>query len=479
MPFLENDQKPPAETENTMTQADFFQSVGSAAATVDTDDSNDQVVDQIESLCMNCHENGMTRLLLISIPFFREVILMSFYCPHCHFKNSEVQSAGEIQPRGVRYTFQVEGPEDLQRQVVKSDKCICKLPALDLEIPAQRGQLTNVEGLLSGVLDDLEMDQEKRKDIDKETYYKIGEFVERARKMLDYDATTGTYPWVLELDDPSGNSWVQPVIDDFRGKWKRTDYLRTREQNENLSLDPDAVEEQATGPQEISTVGGEDSAEITKDEVYCFPDSCPSCALPASTNMKMVEIPHFKEVVIMSTTCDHCGYKSNEVKTGGAVPSKGRRITLKVTDAEDLGRDILKSETCALSVPEIKLDLTPGTLGGRFTTLEGLITQVHDELHGRIFSGSSDSMPFEERVRWEKFFDGLKKAKEGSIEFTLILEDPLGASYLQNLYAPDPDPNMTTEEYERTEEQNEDLGLNDMVTENYGSDAGEEKKEES
>lgn len=34
--------------------------------------------------------------------------------------------------------------------------------------------------------------------------------------------------------------------------------------------------------------------------------------------------------------------KSNEVKTGGAVPSKGRTITLKVEDEEDLARDILK-----------------------------------------------------------------------------------------------------------------------------------------
>lgn len=38
---------------------------------------------------------------------------------------------------------------------------------------------------------------------------------------------------------------------------------------------------------------------------------------------------------------------------------------------------------------------------------------------------------------------------------------------VQNVYAPDPDPEMTIEQYERTYEQNEDLGLNDMKTENY------------
>jgi len=54
-----------------------------------------------------------------------------------------------------------------------------------------------------------------------------------------------------------------------------------------------------------------------------------------------------------------------------------------------------------------------------------------------------------------------------SIPFTVILDDPLANSYLQNLYAPDPDPNMTTETYERTWDQNEELGLNDMKVEGY------------
>nr|AAA85587.1 ORFS9; Method: conceptual translation supplied by author [Saccharomyces cerevisiae] len=108
--------------------------------------------------------------------------------------------------------------------------------------------------------------------------------------------------------------------------------------------------------------------------------------------MKPVNIPHFKEVIIMSTVCDHCGYKSNEVKTGGAIPDKGRRITLYCDDAADLSRDILKSETCSMVIPELHLDIQEGTLGGRFTTLEGLLRQVYEELESRIFTQTSDSM---------------------------------------------------------------------------------------
>ena len=44
----------------------------------------------------------------------------------------------------------------------------------------------------------------------------------------------------------------------------------------------------------------------------------------------------------MSTNCDICGYRDNEVKSGSAISEKGRRVILKVEDREDLSRDILK-----------------------------------------------------------------------------------------------------------------------------------------
>ena len=40
----------------------------------------------------------------------------------------------------------------------------------------------------------------------------------------------------------------------------------------------------------------------------------------------------------------------------------------------------------------------------------------------------------------------------------------------QNVYAPEEDPELKVERYERTFEQNEDLGLNDMKTEGYVSE---------
>ena len=44
-----------------------------------------------------------------------------------------------------------------------------------------------------------------------------------------------------------------------------------------------------------------------------------------------------------------------------------------VTGPEDLRRDVLKSETASVEVPELELEVTTGTLGGLITTVEGLL----------------------------------------------------------------------------------------------------------
>ena len=47
---------------------------------------------------------------------------------------------------------------------------------------------------------------------------------------------------------------------------------------------------------------------------------------------------------------------------------------------------------------------------------------------------------------------------------------------MQNLCSPADDPQIETEDYERTQEEEEDLGLLDMQTENYVDEIGDEKK---
>lgn len=483
----------------------------------DADTSVDVMpVQEIESLCMECGKQGVTRLLPTYIPYFREVIVMSFSCPHCGNRNSEVQSAGEIQPKGCIYTIHITNKKDMNRQVIKSEFCTVLVPELELQIPARRGQITTIEGILQDTLRDLEMGQPLRKHMQPEVYEKIEALCNRLRDMLGERATAdgegegeaadgqmrslgpiggathsedavdedrAVEPFKFVLDDPSGNSFVEytGTIESSGAadaKWSKRDYPRTKEQNIELGLVGDPAAMQEENDPELG--GGFDKAagetEFENEEVYSFPGTCSSCNAPVNTNMKNVNIPHFKDVMIMSTACDHCGFRDNEVKSGGAISEMGRKLTLHVNDSEDLSRDILKAESAGLTIPEIDLHLAPGTLGGRFTTLEGLLQNVYDELYEKVLLRGDSTTP-EEAQKFEGFLGRLKRAISAeACPYTVILDDPLADSYIQNPYAPDPDEQLEVENYTRSWEQNEQLGLNDIDVEHYMDTAPDAKK---
>ncbi len=416
---------------------------------------------------------------------------MSFYCDNCHSKNTEIQSAGEIQERGTRYTLTLDNLDDAERQVVKSDTAVLRIEDLDIEIPPGRGKLTNVEGILEEVRRDLEDGQKSRKKNDPELFEKIDAIVQPLLKMM-----LGTrYPFTITLDDSAGNSWIEPSPGDSSTKYISKEYARTPQQNTTLGLGDDGQNEQASGTQsetlkpvsvpQIQTGdeegGGMEDVDILDGKMYTLPCSCPGCGKPAYMNLQMVKIPYFKEVVVNAVVCPACGYKTSDVKTGGEIPGKGQRIWLEVQDPMDLRRDILKSETCLLKVPECMVEVVPGTMGGRFTTVEGILTQIRDDLHSSIFDlddqegQGGDSMPEEKKKGWNVFFTQLDKAIKAEIQYTILLEDPLANSYVQSLTAPDPDPQIRTEDYERTAEEEEELGLTDART--YRQADGEYVKE--
>uniref|UniRef100_A0A8C1IPS2 Zinc finger protein ZPR1 n=1 Tax=Cyprinus carpio TaxID=7962 RepID=A0A8C1IPS2_CYPCA len=399
-------------------------------------EDEDQQPTVIESLCMNCYENGSTRLLLTKIPFFKEIIISSFSCPHCNWTNTEIQSAGRIQEQGVLYTLQVKTKEDMNREVVKSDSASTRIPQLDFEIPAftQKGSLSTIEGLLDRAVMGLEQDQPIRKVC--VLFFIIIKLI---------------------IDDPSGNSFIEnPFAPQKDTALTVTHYKRTPEHNAALGIEEEENDEKP----------GND-LDAMRNEVLVFNTNCPECNAPANTNMKLVQIPHFKEVIIMATNCDSCGHRTNEVKSGGATEELGTRITLHLTDPSDMSRDLLKSETCSVLIPELEFELGMAALGGKFTTLEGLLKDIKDLIVSKNPFMCGDSSTADRAEKLELFGQKIDKIIAGEMDVHIILDDPAGNSYLQNVYAPDPDPEMKIEKYTRTFEQNEDLGLNDMKTEGY------------
>ena len=270
-------------------------------------------------------------------------------------------------------------------------------------------------------------------------------------------------PFHFEIDDPSGNSFIENPNAPYRDERMTTKkYRRTVEQNEKLGiLNEDADED---FDDQI------DSNEIKKDEILNFSTNCPNCNAPCDTHMKLTEIPYFKEVIVMATSCDICGQKSNEVKSGTGISAKGIRYELKMTDPSDLNRDILISETASFAIPDLDFENSSSrSIGGRFSTVEGVVTTLKTQLTSVLmpFSGGDSNDAKADSNRMSSFIKELDAILTGEKFVTIVIDDPAGSSYLQNVYAPESDPNMIVEHYERSHEQNELLGLNDMCVENY------------
>ena len=358
----------------------------------------------------------------------------------------------------------------MEREIIKTETAIFRIEDLDFEIPSGHGIITNIEGILSEILTNLEASQNARKTEEPELYKKIGQI---CSKLLEMMIGRGM-PFTVSIDDPAGNSWIEPSMkDDEKGKYVRQEYPRSQEQNSKLGLG-EATNNEPTAhvvPQ-IQSGGGDPMAdvEILDGAVYELDSACPGCSNPAKLNVQLVKIPYFKEVVLSAMNCVHCGYKTNDVKTGGEVPEKGKRLTLKVNTLEDLSRDVLKSESATMHIPECDIEMEAGTMGGRFTTIEGVLTQIRSDLRKTVYGDedneqlTNDGMQWKKKEEWSQFFERLDQAIAGKTAFTCIMVDPLANSYIQSLTAPEPDPKLTEEDYSRTAEEMESLGLADMKT---------------
>lgn len=279
-----------------------------APTLAEQEEGEEREVQEIESLCMRCHEQvgppytqllayadgqGTTRLLLTTIPYFKEIIVMSFRCDHCGHRDSEINSAGEIQrtssfsvshyalaylaAKGVNYTCHLLTRKDLDRQLVKSNTATLTLPDFQLTIPPGRGQLTTVEGIVRDTIRDLDLEQPLRRHVDPETAAKIDAMLGNLRDMLGIDSNDDEIdkddpnqkpfkPTSISIDDPSGNSFFQFHGTTSDPQWNMRAYNRTFEQNVTLGLvaRPDDMPEQSASGQPMV----DDDHKLSKPEDF-------------------------------------------------------------------------------------------------------------------------------------------------------------------------------------------------------------------
>ncbi|KAG1834913.1 zf-ZPR1-domain-containing protein [Suillus subalutaceus] len=331
------------------------------------EDISARPLEEIESLCMQCGEQGVTRMMLTSISFFREVMAAKSH---------------QLRP-------------DLDRQLIRSEVCSINIPEFQLVLPPSRGQPKTVEGLLRDIVADLSVQQPLRRIQDENAYAKIADDEDEDQGKVKFEKREPSnedpvrLAITITLDNPSGNSFLEFVGSMSDLEWNI--HERSLEQNRHLGLAPPADDVEQNAADEVEQEPGGLNEEVSE-----FPGICSRCGRPLITRMKKVSIPYFKACIegilnlhpwqphqgtlIMSTNCDDCGYRDNVIKSGAAISEHGKKITLKVEDRDDLGRDILKSDEWSQRTrdrPRSSPRHTRGTL--TLTTLEGILDQVYDQ----------------------------------------------------------------------------------------------------
>ena len=156
-----------------------------------------------------------------------------------------------------------------------------------------------------------------------------------------------------------------------------------------------------------------------------------------------------------------------------------------------------------MEIPALELELGEGGIEGVYTTVEGLLEKMYHRLvHANPFSvgdacsmqhrdndGGGFSDPSPNALKYKTFLEKFMMLKSGEttmMPFTIVISEPLANSFVgpvpeqqvmlarqakkegtNRCYEDFNDPNVEVRKYERSYEQNEVLGLNDIKTENY------------
>ncbi|MFC1691270.1 ZPR1 zinc finger domain-containing protein [Nanoarchaeota archaeon] len=152
--------------------------------------------------CPVCHTNNLTLLEQeTEVPFFGKLFLFSMTCSNCDFRKADIEAAEKKEP--IKYTVEIDSEEDMKIRIVKSSEATVKIPHVTTIIPgpASEGYVSNVEGLLTKVKEQIEKARDSEED--DQVKKKAKNLLKKLQKVM-----WGQEKLKITIEDPSGNSAI-------------------------------------------------------------------------------------------------------------------------------------------------------------------------------------------------------------------------------------------------------------------------------
>ena len=152
--------------------------------------------------CPMCRENALTLTEREDeIPYFGKIYIFSMSCSSCKFHKADVESVENKDPS--RYSIEVSSEEDMKIRIVRSSAATVKIPHVVTIEPGtvSNGYVTNVEGIINRVKNQLQQAREDEED--DEAQRKAKNLLKKLNRV-----TWGQEKIKIIIEDPTGNSAI-------------------------------------------------------------------------------------------------------------------------------------------------------------------------------------------------------------------------------------------------------------------------------
>lgn len=153
-------------------------------------------------LCPFCNEKTLTLMEAVrDVPFFGACHLFSMDCSSCKYHKADVEAEQQGEP--CKYTLEITSEEDMRIRIIKSSNADVKIPYVGEIIAGEtaNGYITNVEGILNRIKNQVEHLRDAAEDDEEKT---------KAKNMLKKltRIAWGQEKAKLIIEDPTGNSAI-------------------------------------------------------------------------------------------------------------------------------------------------------------------------------------------------------------------------------------------------------------------------------
>jgi zinc finger protein len=159
-------------------------------------------------------------------------------------------------------------------------------------------------------------------------------------------------------------------------------------------------------------------------------EACPSCGKRSlSQRAHLYKEPRSKdELLFFVTLCDECNYKKTEIMP--VAPSthvKSNHNVIKIKDPKDLETKIYRASSGSIEIPELEIILEPGIQAEFYiTNIERILLKFKESCQ---FLLRDEPEPAAKAIL-EKRIQEIDECLLVKREFTIVLDDPEGFSYI-------------------------------------------------